>query len=179
MKLTLIRHTSVDVPNGLIYGQTDVKLNDSFQEELQVIKTKIPNNFDIVFSSPLTRCTTLACGLTNKFKADQRLMELNFGAWEGNFWNNIDKTPEAQTWFNDYINIACPEGESYQDMFARVKSFYNELIEFNAENICVITHGGPIRAFIAIIEGVPAVETFNRTINYGEVIQYKIESIQY
>ena len=33
MVVYLIRHTSVDVPQGVCYGQTDVPLNPTFEEE--------------------------------------------------------------------------------------------------------------------------------------------------
>ena len=33
MEVILIRHTSVDVPVGICYGQTDVPLKESFEEE--------------------------------------------------------------------------------------------------------------------------------------------------
>ena len=32
MVVYLIRHTSVDVPQGVCYGQTDVPLNPTFEE---------------------------------------------------------------------------------------------------------------------------------------------------
>lgn len=34
MKLYLVRHTRVDVPSGICYGQTDVPLADSFETEM-------------------------------------------------------------------------------------------------------------------------------------------------
>ena len=33
MVVYLIRHTSVDIPQGVCYGQTDVPLNPTFEEE--------------------------------------------------------------------------------------------------------------------------------------------------
>ncbi|MDA3879869.1 MAG: histidine phosphatase family protein, partial [Prolixibacteraceae bacterium] len=60
MHLTLIRHTSVNVPPGMIYGQTDVPLCDSFEEEAEKIMEQINTTFDVVYSSPLTRCMQLA-----------------------------------------------------------------------------------------------------------------------
>ena len=33
MEVTFIRHTSVDVPPGVCYGQSDVPLRDSFEQE--------------------------------------------------------------------------------------------------------------------------------------------------
>lgn len=41
MEIYLIRHTSVDVPAGYAYGQTDVPLRPTFEEEAQIVKEKI------------------------------------------------------------------------------------------------------------------------------------------
>jgi len=46
MEVYIIRHTKVAVENGICYGQTDVALADSFQEELAVLKSQLPNDFD-------------------------------------------------------------------------------------------------------------------------------------
>ena len=65
MEVILIRHTSVDVPKGVCYGQTDVPLRDSFEEEASITAQQLQNDvFDAVFTSPLSRCTRLAdhCG---------------------------------------------------------------------------------------------------------------------
>ena len=36
MEVIFIRHTSVDVPLGVCYGQTDVPLRNSFEQEAAV-----------------------------------------------------------------------------------------------------------------------------------------------
>ena len=41
MNIYLIRHTSVDVPKGLCYGQSDVPLRPTFEKEAAVTKAKI------------------------------------------------------------------------------------------------------------------------------------------
>ena len=38
MEIYLIRHTSVDVPAGYAYGQTDVPLKPTFEEEAEEVK---------------------------------------------------------------------------------------------------------------------------------------------
>ena len=38
MEVILIRHTSVDVPPGVCYGQTDVPLKPTFEQEAAVIQ---------------------------------------------------------------------------------------------------------------------------------------------
>ena len=66
MEITLIRHTSVDVPPGVCYGQTDLPLKDSFEQEAAItlsrLKASLPEEeyFDHAFTSPLTRCVHLA-----------------------------------------------------------------------------------------------------------------------
>ena len=61
MEVILIRHTSVDVPKGVCYGQTDVPLRDIFEEEASITAQQLQNDvFDAVFTSPLSRCTRLA-----------------------------------------------------------------------------------------------------------------------
>ena len=37
MKLTLIRHTTPDVPKGTIYGKTDVLLKSTFEAEAEIV----------------------------------------------------------------------------------------------------------------------------------------------
>lgn len=175
MEITLIRHTSVNIPKGMIYGQTEVSLNKTFEEEATETLNKITDKFDIIYSSPMTRCQLLAQKIAPEIICDNRLKELNFGNWEGKFWNDIDQTEEAKKWFADYINTPCPAGESYQDLINRIQSFYSEIINSEAKRICIVTHGGPIRAFISIIERITPQEAFNRKINYGEVIQYTIK----
>ena len=65
MEIYLIRHTSVDVPAGYAYGQTDVPLKPTFEEEAEEVKKGLSDHtFDKVWTSPLTRCVRLAnyCG---------------------------------------------------------------------------------------------------------------------
>ena len=38
MELILIRHTSVDVPPGVCYGQTDVPLKSTFEQEAEITR---------------------------------------------------------------------------------------------------------------------------------------------
>lgn len=82
MEIILIRHTSVDVPPGTCYGQTDVPLKPTFEEEALITKEKLKayGHFDCVYTSPLSRCTRLAkfCGYPNANR-DTRILELNFG----------------------------------------------------------------------------------------------------
>ena len=61
MKVTMIRHTSVDVPKGMCYGWSDVPVAPTFEQEATETKKSLEGkSFDCVFSSPLTRAKKLA-----------------------------------------------------------------------------------------------------------------------
>ena len=65
MNIFFLRHTSLDVEPDVFYGQTDLDVSASFEEEVKLVKTKIAieiNQLDKIkiFSSPLQRCTKLA-----------------------------------------------------------------------------------------------------------------------
>ena len=105
MRITFIRHTSVDVEPGICYGCSDVGLASTFKEEAYAVKSSIEGEiFDAVYSSPLTRCVKLSgyCGYSTPI-LDECLKELNFGSWEMQKWDNITG-PEITAWYDDWIN---------------------------------------------------------------------------
>lgn len=54
MEIYLVRHTSVNVPAGYAYGQTDVPLRPTFEKEAEAVKKTLSGHtFDKVWSSRL------------------------------------------------------------------------------------------------------------------------------
>jgi len=102
MKITLIRHTRVAVETGICYGWSDVGVAPSFETEASRVKENISNErFDIVYSSPLSRCRKLAafCGFHEPI-LDDRLKELNFGEWEMKKWDDLTD-PRLELWYKE------------------------------------------------------------------------------
>lgn len=142
MKVYLIRHTAVDVPAGICYGQTDVPLRSTFEEEAKIVSEKLKGiQPDAAFSSPLSRCTQLAdyCGFSNVI-LDNRLKELNFGDWEGAAWNKVDMS----VWKTDWINPPALNGESFVQMYNRVAAFFDELKRSDFDTVFIFAHGGVV-----------------------------------
>ena len=145
MKLTFIRHTSVDVPKGTCYGQTDVPLRDTFLQEAAEVSIRLEGlTFDKVYTSPLSRCTRLAdrCGF-KEAERDNRLLELNFGDWEMQHFDDI-KDPHLQAWYDDFLHVRASGGESFEDRRNRVASFLDELRRKPYQHVALFTHGGVI-----------------------------------
>jgi alpha-ribazole phosphatase len=176
MQITLVRHTSVACGPTICYGQTDVDVAESFMEEAEKVKYKIANRqFDSIYSSPLQRCTKLAdyCGYSNPIW-DRRLMELDFGDWEGIPWAEITD-PHIEDWYKDWINTRTTNGESFADQVERVKIFLDELKATKHENVLIFTHAGIIRAIAILLKLVVINQAFSDyKVEYGEVLNFEI-----
>lgn len=173
MKILAVRHTSVNVPSGFCYGQSDVPLAPTFEKEkVEVLQRLSMETYQRVYSSPLTRCTELAESVWRGYPVvyDHRLLEMNFGEWECRPWDEIAKTEEAKAWFSDWVNVACPGGESYLQLLARVQSFIQQIVSSHfGENILVVTHGGVIRSMISLLSGMDPKKTFDLNIDFGSI----------
>lgn len=175
MQLYLIRHTKVATTPGVCYGQSDVGLADSFLTEAETVKKQIADiPFNKIYSSPLSRCKKLSEYLfKEEAQLDDRLMEMNFGDWELQNWDDL-RNPTVDEWMNDFVNVPCPNGESFIGMYHRVKSFIDEIKHDSHKNTAIVTHGGVIRCIIAYLNNEDLKDAFKREINYGEVVNLKI-----
>ena len=178
MKLTCLRHTKVAFPAGICYGQTDVPLAESYPAERLSVLHQLPDvEFDGVFSSPLIRCRSLAedLFLGNEINFDDRLKELDFGDWENQSWDKIYQTAEGKRWMKSYLEVSCPNGESYVEFRQRVVLFLNELKAKSFDQVAIVTHGGVIRLVKSILDGMMMDDVFV-TFNpeFGRIYEFEI-----
>lgn len=179
MEIYLIRHTIPDIEKGICYGQLDIDVTSSFEDEATKITNAIATETDtIIYSSPLKRCTKLASKFSKNIIIDERLMELNFGDWENHKWKNIPK-PELDVWMNNFVNVKIPNGEAYTDLFKRATEVFYEITSNNSNKIIIITHGGVIRSIIANINKIPLNKSFDFKIEYGQIIKIKKQNNSY
>lgn len=169
MEIYLIRHTTPVLTSGLIYGRTEVLLTETFDQELILIKQKLPEKFDAIYCSPSLRCIALAEQINSKFITDIRLTELNFGDWEGKTWDTVNQI-QLQLWMDDFVNVCVPGGESMVQMHDRVKEFWQELTAKSEQKVAIVTHAGVIRLILAIVKEIALDKVFEIKVGYGEVI---------
>jgi len=173
MKLTLVRHTSLQISAGVCYGQTDVDVAVSFMQEAKTTKDKIQHLvLDAVFTSPLQRCVKLSHALRfNEIIHDDRLKELHFGDWEMQAWDDIPRD-YFDEWAQNYAHMAPPNGETFGELQARGVAFVNELLhQYRNQHVLVVTHGGMIRALVAHVLSMQLKGLFRINIDYGSVTQ--------
>lgn len=170
MDIYLIRHTQTATDTGVCYGQSNVALADSFPDEMANLHDKLPEfNEDCkVYSSPLTRCLQLAETFSDTVSTDPRLQELDFGAWEGKRFDQIE-ADALQHWMNNFVTAAPPNGENFEDLYRRAGEFWQDLLATGAEQVLVITHAGVIRALLARALNLPLANSFQLRIDSGSV----------
>lgn len=170
MQVYLIRHTHVDIPRGTCYGQTDVPVAATFEAEAQLTKSNLRGiSFDKVYSSPLTRAYKLACycGYPEADR-DDRLKEMYMGQWEMQRYDEI-KDEALQMWYKDYMHLACTGGESYPMLYARVKSFLDELKTKNYQRVAVFAHGGVLICAGVYAGIIPEDKAFEYLTDFGGI----------
>jgi alpha-ribazole phosphatase len=171
MNLHLIRHTSLKIPSGVCYGQSDVDVSLDFDMEREILAKKLAHiQFDSVYASPLQRCIKLAQALNlGQIQTDERLKELHFGDWEMQAWDSIPRDV-FDIWANDYANLPPPNGENFLQLQARSKAFVKEVSSHShGKNIAVVTHGGVIRAILAEVLNMPLKGLFRIVIDHASV----------
>lgn len=171
MNLCLVRHTSVNVPSGICYGQSDVGVNEAtFEQEAKSALLSIPDcRWDAVYTSPLSRCVRLAeyAGWKDA-RRDSRLLELDFGDWETKYWSEIDD-PNLSAWFDDYVHVRTTNGESFLNQYERVVHFVEDMKRCGYANVLAFAHGGVVES-ARIYAGAMAFEgLFSQTLPYGGV----------
>lgn len=172
MEIYLIRHTTPLIAKGICYGQTDLDVTATFEQEVANTKQYLPDNIQMVYSSPLQRCTKLAKALfpTKTIQLHDDLMELNCGDWEMQLWDEIPK-PEIQPWMDDFVNVQVPNGESYTQLHDRVVNRFQWIAQ-QAKPAVIVAHGGVLRSILAHITATPIKESFDVfTMQYGCVVK--------
>lgn len=196
----LIRHTTPAVAKGVCYGQTDLDVIASFDDEAAVIRECLPVAFSAIYTSPLRRCAMLASRLfpDNPIQLRDALMEIHCGEWEMKTWDELPKEA-VDPWMADFVNIRIPGGESYIDLHTRVNRCWDEIVAAasapppqaavpssypdaftNASPqphkaplpVAVVAHGGVIRSILARLTGTPLINSFKAfSLHYGCVIR--------
>ncbi len=161
MILYIIRHGETEWNTAKkMQGQTDIPLNDnglSLAREVGRHMRDIP--FDLVISSPLQRARVTAELITEgrdiPFRTDDRLIEMSFGAWEGRCILDPEAVPPTfnQQFHDDPWHCQkAPGGESFADVIARTRDFFEDICHtpaYQQAHILISTHGAAGRCLLS------------------------------
>lgn len=159
MRLWLIRHPPPDVAPGICYGRTDLGLAADPAPLAQSLRALLPAAVPL-YSSPLARARLLAEALHPAPRFDDRLREIDFGHWEMQPWDGLDRGL-LDAWAADPFGFAPPGGEAVAALRARVAGFLAEL----AGDAVLVAHAGVIKACAAELAG--EADWFGLRFDYG------------
>lgn len=125
-----------------IQGQTDIPLNSNGISQAIATSEKLKNiKFDRVLCSPLSRaiqtCKLIYKG-DKKIEVDDRIIERNFGEFEGKTGKQFD----FKLYFNANYSPKSTTVESIESMKNRLMSLLDELKEKPDDNVLIVSHGG-------------------------------------
>jgi alpha-ribazole phosphatase len=182
MILHLIRHPQPLIDPGICYGQLDVAAENpvATAERLRVeLLPGLSPGFTL-WSSPLRRCRELSETLAELLtplhlpvQFDVRLMEMNFGAWEGRPWDSVPRS-ELDAWAADVEGYAPPGGESPHQLRKRVLDFVAGLGD--GEHV-LVTHAGVIRLLLAHAAAASIADSLRHAPGYGSLTTLRLPAI--
>ena len=158
LNVYLLRHgeTEWNADGNRYCGRTDIPLTKKgiFQaEQLHYQLSDIA--FDAIYSSPLKRAlrTAQIASGKNQVINDERLIELDFGNWEGETKEEfiVENPALWDSWCNDPgTTNAGGTGETANEVVKRVNNFFEFVLKkFPFGNILVVGHNGINRFYLA------------------------------
>ena len=178
--LDLVRHGETLTPGRLI-GCTDPPLSD--RGRVQFARQVAGRSWDGIVASPRVRTRTSAEALAAErgipLCIDDDWRELDFGDWDGRPLEELhadQATADAfAAFYRDADAPGAPGGESWRMLEARVARAIDRLLTPPVpQSVLVVTHGGPMRAAIAITCALPFANLWTFRIEPGTRITLRI-----
>jgi probable phosphoglycerate mutase len=149
IRLALLRHGHTDWNRaGRIQGRTDIPLDDAARAQLSALR--LPPAWDraMLWSSPLSRAVETASLVSGRApRTDAALMEMNWGAWEGQHSKALyaDATAGFRHIEDWGWHFSPPGGEPPAALRARLLP-WAEALDQDAVAVC---HIGVMRVLLA------------------------------
>jgi broad specificity phosphatase PhoE len=153
--IILVRHASTSHnENSLWQGRSDYSLNEKGRQQAERLSMFLKNEaFEIIFHSPMKRAIQTAEIIGKNHHAEYRVVEgfaeMDVGGFDGKKHQDIfENHPEIyRNWVLD-MDTPIPGGESFNDVFERVKPGVEEIMECPGQNILVVGHSMVNRAIL-------------------------------
>jgi alpha-ribazole phosphatase len=156
-RLILLRHGEPDeTVHGRCYGRLDPGLSHRGREQMRqawlLLDSQSPT---AIYSSPGRRAvesTALRSIDAPAAVVDERLREIDFGAFEGLTYDEIStRYPRKYAqWMTRPTDVAFPDGESFATMSGRVREALEQIRrKHSGETVVIVSHGGVNRVALA------------------------------
>jgi broad specificity phosphatase PhoE len=155
--IAFVRHGETPLNrDGRLQGRVDLELSEKGLDQAAQAASRFAGSpIARIYSSPLRRAQQTAGAIADacgaEIEIDDRLIELDYGDWDGRPLAEIRPTRESG-WLSD-PTFAPPGGESLVAVMARVASFCTDRLTAD-DRIVAVSHVSPIKAAVAWALGV-------------------------
>ena len=172
-RLTLLRHGDTGRA-GYLDGRTDSALSDKGWR--QMTAQTGGREWPLIVTSHLQRARLpaerLAASSGSRIIVDADWAELDFGAWDGQLRSAIDADTETREYLQRFYHAPHepppPQGENSTVFADRCERALRRVLSApNGDGALIITHGGPIRAVLAVTLGFSLPSMWALSIGYG------------
>ena len=144
-------------------------------------------NLSGLYCSDLSRAfhTARVIGSSSGLKPEVTplLREINFGRWEGMTYDEIEQQygNDIRNWLDDPFNRSAPDGETLDQVCARMKSFLEHLEQQGNEgqSFAAVSHGGSIRALLFNVLGMDTASFWDLKVANASISLVRKESGRY
>ncbi|MBS1252023.1 MAG: Phosphoserine phosphatase 1 [Anaerolineales bacterium] len=163
-RLILVRHGETDWNRVSRYqGFARTPLNERGRRQAKQVARRVAGwDIDVLYASDLPRTVETAQPIANRLGLPiiklEALREIDVGEWEGLTVTEIqaEHTENWDTYISDPINTARKGGESLGELATRVNEVFQRWEEEHAaQTVLAVTHGGPIKALVCTVPGLP------------------------
>jgi broad specificity phosphatase PhoE len=153
-----VHGTTFDNEQHISSGWKDVDISELGIKQSQELPTQNTDKFDAVFCSDLLRAVHSAdLSFRGRFPiiVDERLRECDYGDYNGKLSEIVEPLQEKM------INERFPNGESYEDVKTRIKSFLDDLkSDYDGQHVAIVAHKAPQIALDVLLKGMTWDEAF-------------------
>jgi len=163
--LWLVRHAMTVAPSGVAIGSSDPPLSEAGQVRARALAAELASRpLTAVYASDSLRAGETARAIAHRHglsvRSDERLRELDFGAWEGrrlaDLW--VDEPAAAAAWERDIRATPPSFGEDMAEMEARLAAFIKDA-RAALDEVAVVAHRGSLAMLRSLISGAPLEST--------------------
>ncbi|MFI7633345.1 bifunctional RNase H/acid phosphatase [Nonomuraea sp. NPDC049400] len=158
--LLLLRHGETELSlERRFSGRGDAELTANGLAQAAAAAERLsrePYRPDVIISSPLKRARQTAEAVAQRtgldIEVDEDLRELDFGAWEGHTFTEVQRhwPAELAAWLAD-PETAPPGGESFAFTARRVQAAGERLVErYEGKTILAVSHVTPIKMLLRL-----------------------------
>lgn len=180
-RLILVRHGETEWNRvGRYQGFARTSLNERGRRQAERVASRLAHwEIDVLYASDLPRAVETAQPIAEQLGLPindlAAIREIDVGEWEGLTVSEIESqhTANWEAYLANPMNTVRKGGESLAQLAERVtQAFRRWEVEHAGQKVLAVTHGGPIKALVCTLPGLPLEYRMNLIIGNASITTF-------